>query len=47
MKALIEGNDKEKARFDFESILPLYNYGNALQTRAQTTNSKLQSKQYY
>lgn len=38
MKALIEGNDRDKAKFDFESILPLYNYGNALQTRAQTTN---------
>ncbi len=38
MKALIEGNNKDKAKFDFESILPLYNYGNALQTRAQTTN---------
>jgi hypothetical protein len=38
MKGLIEGNDKDKAKFDFESILPLYNYGNALQTRAQTTN---------
>jgi len=37
-KALIEGNDREKAKFDFESILPLYNHGNPLQTRAQTTN---------
>ena len=38
MKALIEGNDPGKSRFDFESILQLYNYGNPLQTRALTTN---------
>jgi ABC-type polar amino acid transport system ATPase subunit len=25
MKGMIEGNDKSKAKFDFESILPLFN----------------------
>lgn len=38
MKGMIEGNDKSKARFDFESILPLYNDGNPLQTRAAYSN---------
>ncbi len=38
MKGLIEGNDPTKSRFDFESILPLYNHGNPLQVRALTTN---------
>lgn len=38
MKGMIEGNDKNKARFDFESILPLYNHGNPLQTRAAYSN---------
>lgn len=38
MKALLEGNSQEGSRFDFESILTLYNYGNPLQTRAMTTN---------
>jgi hypothetical protein len=38
MKGMIEGNDKSKARFDFESILPLYNYGNPIQTRAAFSN---------
>ncbi|MBU1986906.1 MAG: toprim domain-containing protein [Proteobacteria bacterium] len=38
MKALIEGNNPDKSRFDFESILPLYNFGNPLQVRALTTN---------
>ncbi len=38
MKALIEGNNPDKSRFDFESILPLYNCGNPLQIRALTTN---------
>jgi hypothetical protein len=38
MKALIEGNNPDKSRFDFESILSLYNYGNPLQVRALTTN---------
>lgn len=37
-KGLIEGNDTRKARFDFESILPLYNFGNPLQTRALKSN---------
>ena len=38
MKGMIEGNDRSKARFDFESILPLYNDGNPLQTRAAYSN---------
>ena len=38
MKALIEGNNPGKTRFDFESILPLYNYGNPLQIKAIRTN---------
>ncbi|MBF0454003.1 MAG: toprim domain-containing protein [Magnetococcales bacterium] len=40
-KALIEGNDREKIRFDVDSILPLYNYGNALQVQAlKTTDTR-------
>ena len=38
MKALIEGNNPTRSRFDFESILPLYNHGNPLHTRALKTN---------
>jgi len=38
MKGMIEGNDTGKARFDFESVLPLYNYGNPLQVRAIKSN---------
>ena len=38
MKGMIEGNDRKKSRFDFESILPLYNHGNPLQTRAAYSN---------
>lgn len=37
-KALIEGNNAEKIRFDYDSILPLYNAGNHLQVRALKTN---------
>lgn len=33
-KALLEANNTERARFDFESILPLYNAGNPLQVSA-------------
>jgi hypothetical protein len=38
MKGMIEGNDKSKTQFDPESILPLYNYGNPIQTRAAFSN---------
>jgi hypothetical protein len=38
MKAMIEGNNPDKSRFDFESLLSLYNFGNPLQVRALTTN---------
>lgn len=37
-KALLEGNKEEKLRFDLESLLTLYNSGNALQVRATKTN---------
>ena len=42
-KALLEGNKQETAKFDFESVLPLYNYGNPLQTRAMTSNDSRSS----
>ena len=38
VSGMMKGNDKNKARFDFESILPLYNHGNPLQTRAAYSN---------
>jgi hypothetical protein len=38
-KSLLEGNDPEKSRFDYESILPLYN-DNPLQTRARISNDR-------
>ena len=38
MKGMIEGNEQNKTRFDFESVLPLYNHGNPLQTRAAFSN---------
>ncbi|MFZ0944924.1 MAG: toprim domain-containing protein [Syntrophobacteraceae bacterium] len=37
-KALLEGNKEDKLRFDMESLLTLYNYGNTLQVRAQKSN---------
>ena len=39
MKGMIEGNDTSKTQFDCDPILlPLYNYGNPLQTRAAFSN---------
>ena len=38
MKALLEANREEGTRFDFDSLLTLYNYGNALQVRAMKSN---------
>lgn len=37
-KALLEGNAAEKARFDMESLLTLFNHGNSLQVRAVKSN---------
>lgn len=37
-KALLEGNKEDKLRFDLESLLTLYNYGNHLQVRATKSN---------
>ena len=37
-KALLEGNNADKIRFDYGSLLPLYNHGNHLQVRALKTN---------
>jgi len=37
-KALLEGNKEDKLRFDLESLLTLYNYGNHLQVRAVKSN---------
>jgi hypothetical protein len=37
-KALLEGNREERIRFDFDSLLTLYNFGNHLQVRALKTN---------
>jgi hypothetical protein len=37
-KALLEGNNEDKVRFDMESLLTLYNCGNALQVRAVKSN---------
>lgn len=37
-KALLEGNREDKVRFDMESLLTLYNYGNSLQVRAVKSN---------
>ena len=37
-KALLEGNQAEKTRFDFELLLPLYNAGNHLQVSAVKSN---------
>lgn len=36
--ALLEGNKEEKVRFEMESLLVLYNYGNPLQVRAVKSN---------
>jgi hypothetical protein len=38
MKALLEGNDKTKTKFDYDSILTGYNYGNPLKTSAKFSN---------
>lgn len=38
IKGMVEGNSVDRSRFDFGSVLPLYNYGNALQVRALKTN---------
>jgi hypothetical protein len=38
MKALLEGNDKSKAKFDYDCILTGYNYGNPLKTSAKFSN---------
>jgi len=38
MKALLEGNDKRKTTFDFESILTGYNHGNPLKVNAKFSN---------
>ena len=43
-KALLEGNRDEKIRFDMDSLLTLYNYGNSLQVRATKTND-IQTKE--
>lgn len=37
-KALLEGNHEDKVRFDMDSLLTLYNCGNALQVRAVKSN---------
>lgn len=38
MKGLLEGNNPAKTRFSFDAVLPLYNHGNSLQTRAGFSN---------
>jgi len=37
-KALLEGNSGESMRLDTSNLLPLYNFGNSLQTQALKTN---------
>lgn len=38
MIGLLEGNGEEKMRFDLNSLLTLFNYGNPLQVRAKKSN---------
>ncbi|MBF0474562.1 MAG: toprim domain-containing protein [Deltaproteobacteria bacterium] len=45
--ALIEANKKDSVRFDFEMLLPLYNFGNPLQIRAlKTTDMRTSELQF-
>ncbi|MCK5507408.1 MAG: toprim domain-containing protein [Desulfobacterales bacterium] len=44
MKGFLESNKPEKHRFEFDTILSLYNHGNPLQVRAQTTNDNRLNK---
>jgi hypothetical protein len=38
MKGLLEANNSKNVRFDFDTLLSTYNYGNPLQLTAQTSN---------
>ena len=41
-KALLEGNKEDRVRFDFDSLLTLYNFGNHLQAGISKRLSKWQ-----